>query len=456
MKIGVALFVVFAAFFYSACSNSEYTSFAESKDCSIENGVLAEINANQDLDNSEKNSDDCMSPPKMGYIPLDDTEYPYAGIPRVVIETENGRKINDRETEISAKLQVWGEYVPESEIMELTIRGRGNTSWVMPKKSYKIEFVDKQSVMGMPKDRDWALVSNYADKTLMKNYLMYHLSAQLGAFYAPRCEFVELYLNKEYLGVYLLTETIKVAKNRINISGKNDTYILEMARNYHKNDQMIFSHVIMTDSLGKPFHVHNPKNASNETLSVIKDEVENFELFLQTNAAHKDNNVSQKIDVGECVKHYWVQELSKNPDGAGFSSVYSTWVKGTPVRMGPVWDFDLSFGSHTNETINNPENWYIKSGYWHSYIFKDSIANQARLDFYKENRDLLVGTIDVADSIRILLQDAAKNNFKRWNILNSTKYGFHRHAYDSYDDAVEDLKKWIRKRITWIDRHIGE
>lgn len=66
---------------------------------------------------------------------------PYAGIPRIVIETENRRAIKDRETEIPARLQIWGEMAPKSEIMELTIRGRGNSSWTgMPKKSYKIEF----------------------------------------------------------------------------------------------------------------------------------------------------------------------------------------------------------------------------------------------------------------------------------------------------------------------------
>ncbi|MBQ2560012.1 MAG: CotH kinase family protein, partial [Fibrobacter sp.] len=122
-----------------------------------------------------------------------DKEYPYANIPRIVIETENRTKIKDRETEIPAKLQIWGKKEAESEIVDLTIRGRGNTSWTdMPKKSYKIEFEKKQSMLGMPKDKDWALISNYADKTLMRNYIAYRLSATLGAYYAPRSEFAEL------------------------------------------------------------------------------------------------------------------------------------------------------------------------------------------------------------------------------------------------------------------------
>jgi spore coat protein CotH len=83
-------------------------------------------------------------------------------------------------------------------------------------------------MLGLPKDKDWALIANYADKTLMKNYLVYNLSANLGAYYSPRCEFAELFLNGEYLGVYLLTETIKIAKNRINIPKNENRYIVEV------------------------------------------------------------------------------------------------------------------------------------------------------------------------------------------------------------------------------------
>lgn len=317
-----ALYIAFATIVLIACSNSEPV---------------------------ESNGNDVAV---IDYLPLDDTEYPYAGIPRIVIVTENHRAIKDRETEIPAKLQIWGEKAPESEIMALTIRGRGNTSWGMPKKSYKIEFVDKHSIMNMPKDRDWALISNYADKTLMKNYLMYHLSAKLGTYYAPRCEFAELYINKEYLGVYLLTETIKIGKNRVNMPDNDNSYIVEIAQNHHKNDLVFYSHVIKSDSIGKPFRVHEPKEPSKESLSTLKNHIENFEVFLKTIQHGKENNVSQWMNLSECIKHYWIQEFSKNPDASGYSSIYFTWMKEGPIRMGPVWDFDLAFGSHSNESGN--------------------------------------------------------------------------------------------------------
>lgn len=187
------------------------------------------------------------------YLPLDDSEYPYAGIPRIVIETENFQEIRDRETEIPAKLQIWGESSPESEVMYLTIRGRGNTSWTdMPKNSYKIEFTNKHEMLGMPKDKDWALIANYADKTLLKNFITYKLASWLNAKYAPRCEFVELYLNKSYLGVYLLSETIKKGKNRILLD--DSAFIAEFDIKQKKDD------ITISTESGKKFPYTIPKS----------------------------------------------------------------------------------------------------------------------------------------------------------------------------------------------------
>ena len=174
----MALIAIFSMTLLNACDNSTEVDASESK-TSLQKSSSSKAKSSS----SKKAYPDSFKP--------NDKEYPYANIPRIVIYTENQQKIKDRETEIPAKLQIWGKKEAESEVLNLTIRGRGNSSWSMPKKSYKIELAKKQSMLGMPKDRDWALIANYADKTLMKNYLMYHLSADLGAYYAPRCEFAE-------------------------------------------------------------------------------------------------------------------------------------------------------------------------------------------------------------------------------------------------------------------------
>lgn len=385
-----------------------------------------------------------------------DEEYPYAGIPRIVIETENRQAIKSRKTEIPAKLQIWGEKEAESEVLDLTIRGRGNTSWGnMPKKSYKIEFEKRQSMLGMPKDKDWALISNYADRSLLRNYTAYRLSAALGAYYAPKCEFAELYLNGEYLGLYLLSETVKIGKNRINIPEDDYSYIVEVDEKYDASEQVVFSDVLITKNKGKAFRVHDPKDASTFALDSIEGFIRSFENHLMTFDTGKDNDFESWIDVGESVKHYWVQEFSKNPDAEFYTSVYFSWVKGEKIKMGPVWDFDLAYGNHKNEKVNSAEEWYMRK-YWYFYLYRDLTYKKRLRECWLENKILFERVLDSIDVYRALIEKASQNNFKRWDILNLVDDAFFHKLYSSYNDAVEDLKEWISQRFQWINRQYEE
>ncbi len=429
MKPAVPFFAMLA-FILTACSNSETVGTQEES-------TITEPPSMDSLYPSEVGSDTISK-----YLPLDDTEYPYAGIPRIVIETENHREIKDRETEIPAKLQIWGEKAPESKIMELTIRGRGNTSWTsMPKKSYKIEFSNKQEMLEMPKDRDWALIANYADKTLMKNYLMYNLSKQLGASYAPRCKFIELYLNKEYLGVYLLTETIKVDKDRVDIPKNEQSYLIEFDVKIKDKDQRI---IPFQDRI---YNMHYPKDASDSTRHTFAVFIRDFEEYLKKEKF--TDSISNWIDIDAYIKHYWVQEFSKNPDAKCGSSVFFTWQVGKTIQMGPVWDFDLSMGGHPEEVATYTD-WHIRNSCWDTHLFKDSaFSNQAYL-FWRDNQESFQSILDSIDQISSRLHYAAENNFKKWNILESTKSHWHNTAYTTYFDVVDSLKQWIKNRINWI------
>jgi hypothetical protein len=99
----------------------------------------------------------------------------------------------------------------------------GAYSATFPQKSYGIESKDKAgnklnvSLLGMPEENDWILLANYNDKTFMRNMLAFEISRRLG-HYAPRTQLVEVILNNEYRGIYILTEKIKRDKGRVNIA----------------------------------------------------------------------------------------------------------------------------------------------------------------------------------------------------------------------------------------------
>ena len=376
-------------------------------------------------------------PPIPEYIPLDDTSYPYAGLPRIIIETTNHRAIDDCETEVPARLQIWGPSAPETEEVDLTIRGRGNTSWSMPKKSYKIEFAQKQTILNMPANRDWALIANYADKSMLKNFLMFKLSSTLGLYYTPRNAFVELFINGSYYGVYQLTETIKVDENRINIPKEGNSYLAELDFK-HKDDEPF-----VITSLEMPIRIHSPKNADDSVLARFSRKIDSFESYLINRRPGDSLGLAKWLSVDDYIKHFWIQEFSRNSDAAFYSSIYFTWKENEPIRMGPVWDFDLSFGGHTNDSLNAPEGWLARDLLWNHFLFKDSTFVERLNSYWAQNRQVFEAVLDTIDVYSKALADAADNNYRRWDALTST-----------YSDAIDELKAWIKKRSAWIDQQI--
>ena len=383
-------------------------------------------------------------------LPLNDSVYPYAGLPRIVIETEDFAGVRDRETEIPSKFQMYGEKAPETEVLDLTVRGRGNSSFKMPKYGMKLEFADKVSLLGMPKNRDWALVANFGDKTHLRNYMMSRLSEWLGAKYTPRMQFVEVYLNRNYMGLYLLSETIKVGKKRVNIDENDTTFLIE------KEDSKKFDPpYVLTDNLFY-YHIKSPKNPSAESEDLLLDHLNAFESYMMEQYRHRSVEILDWLDVDDYLLFYWVQEYSKNEDGNYARSVFMTWKKGEPIHFGPLWDFDLAFGNASRDQNKNPEDWYIRSYWLNYYILRNSIVESAATEYWKNHRETFKALIDSIPVYRAIIEKAIDNEYRRWPVIGNTENWALKDPYDSYDEAVEVMTEWMKKRYQWIDNEIGE
>ena len=448
IRIAIASFLFL---FYINCSNSNYSDSIDTPNDAITNN-----NEQQDIDtpnDAVTNNNEQQNPET--YLFFNDNEYPYAGLPQIVIETQNFQDIKDINNKIPAKFQIWEKGIFQSDVINMTIKGRGNTSWnEMPKKGYKIEFADKIEILGMPADKDWALIANYADKTLMKNHIVNLLSKKLGLFYVPQDRFVELYLNGKYLGVYIIIETIKISKNRINAQKNENSYIVEFDCHLRSNEQFVVSNILSKE--GMVYQVHYPKNATQDQLQEIANQIHSFEQFLIELKNEEFNDIEKWIDLDEYIKYYWIQEFSKNPDAEFLTSVFFVWGKGGKIKMGPIWDFDLAFGGSSVDKKNFTEGWHIRPAYWNNYLFKDATIKNLSRKFWLDNRKTFVNVLNNIDSLAELLYPATVNNFKKWDVLGSTELRFHRNAYNSYDEAIKDLKTWISKRIEWIDKQYQE
>ena len=384
------------------------------------------------------------------YLPLDDSEYPYAGLPRLVIETEDFRQINDKESKIPAHLQFYEESKPSSQILDLTIKGRGNSSFVMTKFGYKIKLAEKISMLGMPKDKEWDLISNFRDKSMLQNYITYQLAGILGDDYYPKCKFVELYLNRQYQGIFLLVEHVKVSKKRVNISKSDSSFLFE------KTSATSTDGVMFTSSLGYIFKFCHPKEPNVHSQELLENHINDFEQFLKSKDIYKIGNIGKWIDIDDFIRYYWIQEFTKNVDGHR-RSVFLTWDyaenANAPLKMGPVWDFDLGYGN-SGDIKRGPEEWLIRNYGWDRFLFKNKDYEERAKKYWKTNRSAFVATLDSIDSMSQKLAEASQNEFRKWPVLeNNESFPFFR-KFSNYQEAVDTLKHWIEQRIQWIDENI--
>ena len=381
------------------------------------------------------------------YLMLDDSRYPYAGLPRVVIETEDFRELRDRETEFQAYFQIYGDTVPETGVLDLTVRGRGNSSFKMPKYGMKLEFVDKVELLGMPKNRDWALIANYGDKTHLRNYMMTRLSEWLGAKYTPRMQFVELYLNRKYMGLYLLAETVKVGKNRVNVAENDSSFLFEREGEKKLDEPNI------TTEMNNSFHIKNPKNLSESSKIMLLDHLNEFESFLGGIRQNKESHVEEWLDLDDYMLYYWVQEYSKNEDGNFSRSIFMTWEKGGTIHFGPLWDFDLAFGNASYEVNQSPEDWYIRRGRWNRYLFRDTLVQARAKKYWEDHRDQFKALIDSIPVYRQIIKRAIDNEYRRWPVLQNTENWALKDPYDTYAEAIQAMESWLEKRYSWIEEN---
>jgi hypothetical protein len=150
-------------------------------------------------------------------------------IPTVYIDTK-GAGIYDKENYVDGTITIKDPEKLYSDVAEFSaamgIRGRGNSTWSFPKKPYKVKLKEKASIFGMGADKEWALLANYADRTLMRNILAMKLSEICGFSWTPHMYSVHVYLNNKYQGVYTLCEHNKVHKDRVDIDlDAGDVYL---------------------------------------------------------------------------------------------------------------------------------------------------------------------------------------------------------------------------------------
>jgi hypothetical protein len=282
----------------------------------------------------------------------------------------------------------------------LQIRGRGNSTWdIHPKKPYRLKLTDKQSLLGMPSSKDWVLLANYSDKTLLRNAAAFDLGTKMGFPWSPRSAFVEVYLNDRYDGVYQLMENIKVTKDRVNIDELTAAdvgadkitggYLLEV--DFREDGRTMHSSI---DNL--PIVFQSPEEPVPEQEDYIKGYINQFETVLHSSGfADPATGYAAYIDVDSFVRWYLVNEVFRNVDANMWSSCWMYKPRGGKLAMGPLWDFDLAAGNIDYNEAFQTTGWWIWMHPGSRALFEDpAFAARARQVWNEIKADQLAGLSD--------------------------------------------------------------
>lgn len=165
----------------------------------------------------------------------------YSGLPILALFVDDGSKITNREVWKAGKVIIdpQGNEGIDTYNSTLEIKGRGNHSWGQPKKPYALKLTNKDPIFGMNKHKRWAVLANYSDRTLLRNRVSFEIAKRTGLAWTPDSRFVEVFLNGSYQGQYLITEQIRLDKNRININ-EDSGYLIEVDRYTAEADEFPF------------------------------------------------------------------------------------------------------------------------------------------------------------------------------------------------------------------------
>ena len=380
------------------------------------------------------------------------------GLPTIWIAADGA--IVDTETWINARVTS-GERAAEAVRLEAQIRGRGNSTWGMPKKPYRIRLRSEGSMLGLQPARNWVLLANFADKTLMRNALSYSFAKRIGVPFAHDQRHVDVFLNGEYLGNYLLTEHNEVHPSRVAIATASSAAIRSgtavggyyLETDWREQEPPLFR----SAERGVPLTIKAPSGVPDaELIEYIRQDFAGFERAICSDEIDSPlDRLGEFMDVESFVTSFWVHELFKNAEMWSGSTYLFRPLNGR-MSMGPVWDFDIAGGNiNYDPDAASPDGWYVRGSGLFPCLFASGVFRERVNARWREMRgEQIPAILAELDSLEVQLGRSAYLNFERWSILNVWVWP-NVGVYGSYAAEVEALRSWLRARIAFIDREIG-
>lgn len=368
-------------------------------------------------------------------------------LPRLHIDLEGAIDDIERDQYMDAEISLEGTSDYNISKVAARIRGRGNSTWGAPKKPYQIRFDEKMPVLGMLEDRRWVLLAHHADKSLLRNELTFEL-AKLSRFdWSPQGEFVDVYIDDEYRGTYQLCHKVEATANRVALGDTGFLLEIDQLDRLNSDDVYFETNTYL-------YNIKDPDlqfgDARYQAVEAFVNEVES--TLLGPDVLHPTEGYKKYVDVSSFVDYYLINEITRNTDAKFYSSTFLTYVPGQPLKLGPIWDFDLSLGNVDYNDNYLIEGFYMKDAPFFAPLFDDPSFVQEIKDqfevFYEEKESIKEHIVQKSEIL------SRTKNFEQWETLG--EYVWPNHVYfDTYEEEVAYMIDWFDKRMEWLKVEIA-
>lgn len=397
--------------------------------------------------------------------PLTVRSTPYLPVVRITTQTPQNQITKD--TWVAGTVAIdGGNGFEDLEQMATQVKGRGNTTWGWKKKPYALKLDSKTEVLGMPKHKRWCLIANYMDRTHLRNRVAYYIGQNSKLAYTVRNEYVELYFNDQYQGLYLLTEQIKVDKNRVDVTEMEATdntgdavtggYLIEMDTNYDEDRKFRSASTDIPVNIKSP----DPEDMTDEQFNYIRDYVNRVDAAVYAKGAGTDPFTL--LDRESMIDFWICFEVMANHEILHPKSIYFHKERGGKLVAGPIWDFDYeTLVSHTQTNWINYNLSYVYNEYpwyennWWNLLLKNDASFRADLKKrWQEWYPVLKTVPDFIDREQKAIAKAVVRDNARWPSIEGTGNP-NRDESLSFSAAVDRLKQVYTTRVEWMNNQIA-
>jgi len=347
------------------------------------------------------------------------------------------------------------------EDVDVRLRGRGNSTWWHgpDKRPLRIRFETPQPMFGSSyPHRDWILLANAFDNSMLRTHFSLDLAERLGhTGFVPSSQFVHLYVNGTYMGVYQFTDERDIAPGRgevvIDPDPEVSEYWLEM--DYRTQDYF------QVNGLWYDIRFPSGNALTEEHIDYAHAYIESVSQAIQ----NRDwNAVTALIDIPSHVSYYILQELIKDAD-VSFSSMFMQ-IRGQGAErrlyQGPVWDFDLALGNARSATFHGDQPtgiWAARRHYWFRGLMQIPEFRTLVVERWNEAMEYdIPQAIASTEYMLAHYREAFERNFEaqpvlgvRWGVLPAPA----RYEIDTFVGQVEYLLDFITTRAAWLDMYFN-